>query len=150
MLAKTYAAYRGSRLWAGLKRKYNVDEGFYVVLMPEDDAELNAAALGHVEDLIADRRARGVVLVAEGSGGVGTAADRPPGIVGTESWTGRQIDALISYYELHNFSERLLIVSLTKPFGNGLHRLLGRQAITKEDLVCLGCFRLRSYGMVNT
>jgi hypothetical protein len=114
--------------------------------MPEDDAELNAAALGHVEDLIADRRARGVVLVHSGA----APAERPPGIVGTESWTGRQIDALISYYELHNFSDRLLIVSLTRPFGNGLHHLLGRQGVDKEDLVCLGCLRLRSYGMAET
>jgi hypothetical protein len=143
MLRQIYAAYRGRRLWAGLERKYKVDQGVYVLLMPEDDAELNAAALGHVEDLVADRRARGVVLVGEGS------MSKPgPGIVGTESWTERQIDELIAYYELHNFSERLLIVSLTKPFGNGLHRLLGRQGVNKEDLVCLGCLRLRSYGMV--
>ncbi|SRR5581483_10590669 len=145
MLRQIYAAYRGRRLWAGLERKYNVDQGVYVLLMPDDDAELNAAAIGHIEDLVADRRAQGVVLV-----GVGSMSPPTPGIVGTESWTGPQIDALISYYELHNFSERLLIVSLTKPFGNGLHRLLGRQGINKEDLVCLGCLRLRSYGMVKT
>jgi hypothetical protein len=146
MLREIYAAYRGKLLWTGLQRKYKIDEGAYVVLMPEDDAELNAAALGHVEDLIADRRARGVVLVHSGA----APAERPPGIVGTESWTGRQIDALISYYELHNFSDRLLIVSLTRPFGNGLHHLLGRQGVDKEDLVCLGCLRLRSYGMAET
>jgi hypothetical protein len=143
MLRQIYAAYRGSRLWAGLERKYEVEQGVYVVLMPDDDAELNAVALGHVEDLVADRRARGVVVVHSGA-----APPRAAGIVGTESWTGRRIDALIAFYELHNFSDRLLIVSLTKPFGNGLHHLLGRQGVTKEDLVCLGCFRLRGYGMV--
>jgi hypothetical protein len=145
MLRQIYAAYRGSRLWAGLERKYEVDQGVYVVLMPEDDAELNAVALGHVEDLVADRRARGVVVVHSGA-----APERSAGIVATESWTARQIDALIAFYELHNFSDRLLIVSLTKPFGNGLHHLLGRQGVTKEDLVCLGCFRLRGYGMVES
>lgn len=150
MLSKIFAAYRGRRLWAGLKRKYKVDEGLYVILMPEDDAELNAAALGHVEDLVADRRARGVVLVTQDRGEAEAAPAHPAGIVRTEAWTERRIDALIAYYELHNFSDRFLIVSLTKPFGNGLHRLLGRQGVTKEDLVCLGCFRLRSYGMVTT
>jgi len=145
---QTYAAYRGSRLWARLERKYQVDQGLYVILMPEDDAELNEAALRHVGDLVADRRAQGVVLVADRS------LSRPmlsePDVVGSESWTGRQIDALIALFELHSFSDRLLIVSLTRPFGNGLHHLLGRQGITKEDLVCLGCLRLRSYGMVKT
>lgn len=145
MLRQIYAAYWGSRLWAGLERKYEVDQGAYVVLMPEDDAELNAVALGHIEELVADRRARGVVLVHSG-----TAQHHSAGILGTESWTERRIDALISFYELHNFSDRLLIVSLTKPFGNGLHHLLGRQGVTKEDLVCLGCFRLRGYGMARS
>jgi hypothetical protein len=150
MLSKLFDAYRGSRLWAGLKRKYKVDEGLYVVLMPEDDAELNAAALGHVDDLVADRRARGVVLVTQDRGDPQAEPAHPAGIVRTEAWAEGKIDALIAYYELHNFSDRFLIVSLTKPFGNGLHRLLGRQGITKEDLVCLGCLRLRSYGMVTT
>jgi len=148
VLKQIYTAYRGSRLWGRLERKYKVDQGLYVVLMPEDDAELNAAALGHVEDLVADRRARGVVLVTDRS------LSRPmlsePGVVGNEAWTGRQIDSLIAYFELHSFSDRLLVVSLTKPFGNGLHHLLGRQGITKEDLVCLGCFRMRGYGMATT
>jgi hypothetical protein len=146
VLRRIIAAYRGSRLWAELERKYEVDRGLYIVLLPEDDAELNAVALGHLEDLVADRRAQGIVLVGDSS--LSQPMERSPGIVGTESWTGRQIDALIAFYELHNFSDRLLIVSLTKPFGNGLHHLLGRQGVTKEDLVCLGCFRLRGYGMV--
>jgi hypothetical protein len=157
MFRQVYAAYRGSRLWAGLERKYEVDQGVYVLLLPEDDAELNAAALERIDELIADRRARGVVLVSDRASQASTASEfgdpgadpeRSPGIVGTESWTARQIDALIAFYELCSITDRLLIVSLTKPFGNGLHRLLGREDVTKEDLVSLGCLRLRSYGMV--
>ena len=157
MLRQTYAAYRGSRLWARLERKYNVGQGVYVLLLPEDDAELNAAALRRIEDLVADRRAQGVVLVSDCSlpapiasefGDSGADPERSPGIVGTESWTASQIDALIAFYELCSITDRLLIVSLTKPFGNGLHRLLGRQGVTKDDLVSLGCLRLRSHGMV--
>jgi hypothetical protein len=144
MLRQIYAAYRGSRLWARLEREYRVEQGVYVVLMPEDDDELNAAALGRIEDLVADRRAQGIVLVG---GCSWSAPEHSAGIVGTESWTASQIDALIAFHELCSITDRLLIVSLTKPFGNGLHRLLGRQGVTKEDLVSLGCLRLRSYGM---
>jgi hypothetical protein len=146
MLRQAYAAYRGRRLWAGLERKYELDQGVYVLLMPEDDAELSGAALEHIEALVADRRAQGVVLV--GDRALSQPSEGTPGIVGTESWTARQIDALIAFYELYSFTDRLLIVSLTKPFGNGLHRLLDRQGVTKRDLVCLGCLRLRSHGMV--
>lgn len=155
MLRQVYAAYRGSRLWAGLARKYKVDQGVYVLLMPEDDVELNAAALKRIDDLVADRRAQGVVLVSDSSSPapIGSelgdpGADPSPNIFGTESWTASQIDALIAFYELCSITDRLLIVSLTKPFGNGLHRLLGREDVTKEDLVSLGCLRLRSYGVV--
>jgi hypothetical protein len=80
VLRQIYAAYWGSRLWAGLERKYEVDQGAYVVLMPEDDAELNAVALGHIEELVADRRARGVVLVHSGA-----APKQSASILGTES-----------------------------------------------------------------
>ena len=104
MLRQTYSAYRGSRLWAGLEQKYKVDRGLYVLLMPEDDAELNTAALGRVQDIIADRRARGVVLVGDRSVSLPvasesrdavSAAERLPGVVGAESWTGGEIDAVI-------------------------------------------------------
>jgi hypothetical protein len=154
MFGQISAAYRGRRQWAKLERKYERDQGVYVLVMPEDDAELNAAALDHVEELVADRRARGVVLVRDSSspqampsysGHSPTLPDHPPDVIGTEFWTSREIDALIAFYELYAFSDRLLIVSLTKPFGNGLNRLLGRQGVTKEDLVCLGCLRLRHY-----
>jgi hypothetical protein len=145
MLREIYAAYRGTRLWAGLERKYKLDQGIYVLLMPDDDPELNTAAVDHIDDLLADRRAKGVVLV-----GNFPATDGSPQIVGTESWTRGQIESLIRLCELYGPSDRLLIVSLTKTFGNGLQYLLGRQGITKEDLVCLGCLRLRGYGMVKT
>jgi hypothetical protein len=157
VLRETWVAYRGRRLWARLERKYDLDQGVYVLLMPENDAELNVVALDRLEDLVADRRAQGIVLlcdsssphpVAPGSGESAAPLDRLPGVVGTEFWTSREIDAVIALYELYSFTDRLLIVSLTKPFGNGLHRLLGRQGVTKEDLVCLGCLRLRSYGKV--
>jgi hypothetical protein len=157
MFRQIWAANHGRRLWAGLARRYKLDQGLYVLVMPEDDEELNAAAIGHVEDLVDDRRAQGIVLVGDASSRptvAQIAEDRAQGpegltsLVGTELWTARQIDALIAFYELYSFTDRLLIVSLTKPFGNGLHRLLGRQGATAEDLVCLGCLRLRSYGTV--
>ncbi len=88
-----------------------------------------------------------VTSVAPGSGESATPLDRLPGIVGTEFWASREIDAVMGSPAV-SFTDRLLIVSLTKPFGNGLHRLLGRQGVTKEDLICLGCLRLRSYGKV--
>lgn len=147
MFGQVLAANRGRRLWAGLDRRYKVAQGVYVLLMPEDDAELNAAALGHIEDLVADRRAQGVVVVHDRSSET-VSADGVPGVIATEAWTAGQIDALIAFHELCSITDRLLVVSLTKPFGNGLYRLLGRQGVTKEDLVTLGCFRLRSYGMV--
>jgi hypothetical protein len=159
MLREIYAAYRGTRLWARLERKYKLDQGIYVLLMPDNDPELNAAALGHIDDLVSDRRAQGVVLVGDfaaaelassASRSPDSAADRSPHIVGTESWTSGQIDALLTLCELYGPSDRLLIVSLTRTFGNNLHRLLGRQGVTKEDLVCLGCLRLRGYGMVKS
>jgi hypothetical protein len=145
MLRRTAAALHGALLWTQLSRRHDLDQGVYVLLMPEDDPELNGAALAHIDDLIADRRAQGIVLVSDCAS---PAPERVPGIIAVERWTSRRIDALISFYELYAISDRLLILSLTRPFGNGLHRLLDRQGVTTEDLACLGCLRLRGYGLV--
>ena len=54
-------------------------------------------------------------------------------------------DNILSFRELFNFSERFLIVSLTKPYGTELNKLLGVNGITKEDLVCLCNFLIRDW-----
>ncbi|MDR1192653.1 MAG: hypothetical protein LBK98_00550 [Peptococcaceae bacterium] len=139
------AALAGRSLWLRLKREYQVDDGVYVLLMPEDDRELNEQALRHIDDLVASRRARGVLILTDKPWVRENAAARSDRILAVKTLSAAAIDRLLSFFELYAFTERLLIVSLTRPYGNRLHRAMGMPGLTKEDVVCRCVFLLRNW-----
>ena len=146
MIAKRIrAALAGRSFWLKLKNKYDIDNGIYVLLMPEDDRELNEYALKHIDNLVAHRNARGIITLTNQQWIIESAATYSEKIIAVKSLTDKEIDTLISFYELYAFSERLLIVSLTKPHGSKLYNTVGIHGVSKEDLVCLCCFLMRNW-----
>jgi hypothetical protein len=139
------AALSGRGMWLRLKKKYGIDDGLYVLLMPEADRELNDRALRHIDDLIAHRRADGVVILTSDAWVKENAKTYFGKISAVIDCSPKAADMLISFYEFYPFSERLLIVSLTKPYGSKAWRTVGVHGVTKEDMVCLGVFRMRGW-----
>jgi len=139
------AASRGRALWLRLRKRHEIDNGAYVVAFIEDDPALNEVALARIADLIADRRARGVVVVTDQVWVAGQIREDTDGILGVEVLTGREIDALLSFYELNRFSPRICFVSLTRPYANHLWRMVGINGLTLDDLVCLSMYRIRGW-----
>lgn len=146
MIAKRLgAALAGRGIWLRLKRAYDVDDGVYVLLMPEDDRELNEQALRHMDDLVAYRKARGVVILTDERWILDGAASYSDNVLAVERMGAKEMDDLLSFYELYAFTEQLSVVSLTKPHGRKLGNMLGVHGVTKEDLVCLGIFLIRNW-----
>jgi hypothetical protein len=139
------AAWRGRALWTRLRKRYDIDDGSYVVAFIEDDHALNETALAHVQDLIADRRARGVVVVTDQESVAEQAGDQANGVVAVEVLGSREIEHLLSFYELYQFTPRLFFVSLTRPYGNRLSQMVGVNGLTLDDLVCLSMYRIRGW-----
>ena len=139
------AAWRGRALWLRLRRRHQVDNGAYVVAFIEDDPALNEVALARIADLIADRRVRGVVVVTNQAWVAGQVHEDTDGILAVEVLTSRQIDALLSYDELCQFSMRICFVSLTRPYANHLWRMVSINRLTLDDLVCLAIYRIRGW-----
>lgn len=139
------AALAGRRLWLRIKKKYDVDDGVYVILMPEDDQTLNEPALLHIDDLIAHRGARGVVLLTGSDWVLRHAGAYSSGIIDAVPCSEKQMDGLLKFCELYRFSERLLTVSLHRPYGNKAWRAVGVQGVTVEELVCIGMFCIRNW-----
>jgi hypothetical protein len=146
MIAKRIkAAFAGRKFWMKLKKEYDIDNGVYVLLMPEDDPELNEQALLHIDDLVNHRKARGVIILTDQKQVMDTAKVHSGNILALNKVTESEIDNLLSFFELYAFTERLLIVSLTRPFGSKLYNTLGISGVTKEDLVCLSIFLIRDW-----
>ncbi|HTU30636.1 MAG TPA: hypothetical protein VMF07_14725 [Solirubrobacteraceae bacterium] len=139
------AAWRGRALWLGLRERHEIDNGAYVVAFIEDDPALNQVALARITDLIADRQARGVVVVTDQARVAEQIREDSDGILAVEVFTQRQIDALLSYYEMCQFSVRIFFVSLTRPYSNHLWRMAGIDRLTLDDLVCLAMYRIRGW-----
>lgn len=139
------AAWRGRALWLRLRKCHEIANGAYVVAFVEDDPALNEVALERIADLIADRRARGVVVVTDQAWVAGRIGEDTDGILAVQILTDRESDALLSYYELCQFSPRIFFVSLTRPYANHLWRMAGVNGLTLDDLVCLSMYRIRGW-----
>lgn len=144
------SAMAGRRIWLKIKRKYDIDNGVYALLMPEDDRELNEQALRHIDDLVRHRRASGVLVLTDDEWVKEHAKSYSDSIVDVVACPAATADRLLSFYEFYRFSERLLIVSLSRPYGNKAWLSIGKNGVTVEDVVCLGIFCIRSWtGTVN-
>ena len=146
MIAKQLkAAFAGRSMWLKIKHEYDIDNGVYVLLMPENDQELNEQALKHIDNLVAHRKARGVVILTDKQWIADSAGDYSDKILAVKKITEKEIDELLSIYALYEFTERLLVVSLTRPYGRKLFNTVGTLNVTKEDLVCLSIFVIRDW-----
>ncbi|HTX12011.1 MAG TPA: hypothetical protein VME22_25545 [Solirubrobacteraceae bacterium] len=146
IVRRLIAAWRGRAVWRRLRKSYDIDNGGYVIACIEDDQALNEVALAHVQDLIADRRARGVVVVTDQAWVAERAGKETDGVLAVEIVGDREIEHLLSFYELYQFTPRLFFVSLTRPTENRLWRMVDVNGLTLDDLVCLSMYRIRGWG----
>jgi hypothetical protein len=136
-----FSTFIGRRLWLKIKKKYDVENGKYVLLMPESDRELNEVALKHIDDLLKYRKGKSVLILTTDSWVLENAKKYSNNIVDVAKITDKQAD----FYCFYCFSERFLIVSLDRPCGNSLFKAVGVNEIVKEDLICLGIFLMRNW-----
>ncbi|MDR2554235.1 MAG: hypothetical protein LBC64_02295 [Fibromonadaceae bacterium] len=140
----SFSALIGRRQWFKIKKKYDIENGKYVLLMPENDRELNETALKHVDDLLKYRKGKSVLILSTDNWVLENAKNFSNNILDVVKITEKQMDNYCYYYYYY-FSERFLIVSFTKPYGNVLFKADGINRVTKEDLICLGIFLIRSW-----
>jgi len=145
ILRRLRAAWAGRRMWLRLKKKYDVDNGAYVLLMPENDQELNEQALAHLGDFVRYRRAEGIIILTNNHWVMENARFYSDKIIEVLACPEKSIDALLTFCEFYRFTERLLVVSLTKPYGNKAWCSVGIHNVSVEDLVCLGIYCIRSW-----
>ena len=146
LLGRLFSALIGRWFWLKLDRTYSINkDGLYVILMPENDRELNEQALRHIDDMVKYRRANGVIVLTNQQWILDSAQSASENVRAVRRTSDKKIDALLSFYELYEFTERLFTVSLTKPFNRQVHRALGVHGITKEDIVCICIYQIRDW-----
>ena len=143
----SFSALTGRRQWLKIKKKYDIENGKYVLLMPENDRELNEIALKCIDHLLKYRNGKSVLILTQDDWVLENAKNFSNNIVDTLKITDKQTNyyCYYYYYYRYDFSERFLIVSFTKPYGNVLFKAVNINGITKENLLCLCIFLMRNY-----
>jgi hypothetical protein len=138
IIKRFFKALLGRHIWLKFKREFDIECGFYAVLMPDDDAELISECLRHMDDMLAYKKGKGAVLLSYKNN---IKSDRFPVV----DLTQKEFEHLLAYYELCNFSESFVLASLKFPIGNDLSKAIGVNGVTKEDIVCLCFYCIRNF-----
>ena len=130
-------AEKGKEIWQEIDVAFDAD---LYILLPHAADVYNYYALLHMEQYLEAKGAKKVVLLFREE----VIAKVLPLFCQREILTHKlnsaDIDALLKYYALFEFTSRLTIVSLTRPYDTCAENLLGVHGVTKEDLLCYDIF----------
>lgn len=118
----------GKFLWNKIKKQYHVTEDDYL-LIECGEKELSYAAVEYLPEFLEKKYAnRALFIVPHDEFGEST-DDR----IIFLSMSERKILALLKFYQLERFFDRVIVLSLKEPFGS--YGLLKKKGITLEIMV---------------
>lgn len=131
-------AEKGKAVWENIDNKYDSEQYF---IFPHENDEYNFYALLYLDQFMMENKLNKAVIlcsdpVFEKVVPLFTQKDIVVYRIEKEN-----IDAMLRYYGLFEFSTRLKIISLTKPYDTYGENLLGIKNVTKEDLLCYDIYR---------
>lgn len=144
LLKHFWHSWLGRRAWKRLINKYGIkNKQIYVLLFAERDRALNEQALAHINDLIENRLIEGVIILSVDGVVDKEASNYSDKIIAIINYPERKAEYLMKFYTFYRFSEKFIIISLTRPEGNLAYKALGINSVNIEDMVCLGLYNLR-------
>lgn len=140
LLTHYWKAFQGYSIWSRIDRKYCAP---VYILMPKEKDEYNYYALLHLEQFLQGKGLReAVVLTCDDEAIAALSLFVSECTVKTAYISRDDALKLMKYYALHEFTQRLAIVSLTEPYDTHAENLLGLHGVDKEELVCFDVYRL--------
>lgn len=127
----------GRKIWLELVDKYGLEGNFRVVLFPSDDKDINTISVKamrklseKVEKLIALSYSQEVL-----------SWDVKESNIILQLFSRKEAEALMRFYSMYEFTDKLIIASLDEPEGRKGKGLIGVKGITLEELVNIGIFK---------
>ena len=141
MLYAIKKAWMGRGIWRRLRKKYGINYDMAVIALNSEDEEWNRLALLHLPDYMERKKAKKAMVFY-------TEAVK-------ERWLDKynnvraewvflekgQMQLLADYYCFYRFFDS---IAFCFKADNHAEMILDRGAISKEELICLGFFHLRS------
>lgn len=131
-------AWLGYHIWLGLKRKYNIGEDIYFIIMPEDDKELNINSMHHIGAFLKRKYMRGAIVLTLANKIDYSMTENYSKVIKIVRRPAFVIKLLLKYYCLIQFKEHIIVVSFNEPYGN--RGLLKKEGVTMEYLTSIYFF----------
>lgn len=124
---------RGRDRWLKFKEKYQIDEEWYLILMPTYNEKLNRKAFSYLDEFM-DKKyiKKTLVIISEHSNVNSMSYNKREGVY-IESVNEKIMKELVSYYRLQQFFRNVVVISMEEPFGTG--GIVGKCGITLDDYV---------------
>jgi len=157
MIIKLFvSALIGRRFWLKIKKKYNiVKNGYYVIVLPDNNCKLNMIALRHINDFLQYRKGCSAIILSLDDWVINNYHLYTENAVATIKLDKKKCQHLVDYYYYYNkcnFSERFILVSLQDTHGKKFASVEHINGIEKEDMVCIGLYVIKNWvpsGVIN-
>lgn len=140
---KIEKAAEGRRLWLSLVERYNAGDRDYFILMPSAKQEYNHSALVYLDRFIESRKAEKVYVLAYDKYVFENGRKLSEKATEFVEFSRQEAEALMQFYCMYQFTDKLIIASLDEPDGRNAYNLVGRKGITIEDVMAVGVYGLR-------
>lgn len=137
-------ARNGRYLWLDLKSQYNLDDSAYVLLIPDADEDIGHLIEGFIKYIKKKHGHTGLIVVPEKIQQKLLLYCKKSGQLEIHTCTKKQVDELIRFYCMYQFTGNLLIASLTKPDGRRGELLVGKKGMGRQEILDMVVFGLET------
>lgn len=126
-------ALSGREVWIRLKETYKINEYCFLVLCPSDEILLNKAAMENLDEFLKRKYIKRAVVVSIYTDIRRLCEDSKQAEIQFVCISQEEMEGILKYYRLTQFTQNIVVISLEEPFGNG--NIIGKEGITLEDYV---------------
>ncbi len=124
---------KGRARWLRYKEKYQIDEEWYLILMPAYNEKLNYKAFLYLADFMNRKYIKKTLVILLEQGKTNSVPSNMQERVYIESVDEKMMTELVSYYRLQQFFRNIVVITMEEPFGTG--GIVGKCGITLDDYV---------------
>ena len=143
MIREIWNIFRGRRLWARLRSRYQIKYDCAVLILPERNPEWNREILRCLPAYIARKQVpRGLVLTTNPDSGA-CAREFACDNITHGHISEKDVRLLVQYYSLKRFYDYILFFYFHVPRDNLSGEILSYGDISMKELICYGFYKLR-------
>lgn len=137
----------GEKIWEKISKQNGAQ---LYVIMPENDDEYNYYALLYLDEYMSRKKVKtATIICSDRMIQEAIPAFTKNSEVHSICFSNFRMEYLIKYYALYEFSSKVTIISLKKPYDTYGENLLGFKGVTKETLLCFDIYRFNEIPKIN-